>query len=95
MHTCATPPLTRMLTRTNVLPAWVLVTLRARALQDLVLAEDEFALARPLLRLEHLQRLTLAGSDSTHMPVKLEWLKGVNQLQHLSACMVQSSQVSV
>jgi hypothetical protein len=55
--------------------------------------DEDAALAKPLLRSQQLQRLALTGGDSMYVPVRLDWLAAAPQLQHLTACVVQSGQV--
>jgi hypothetical protein len=55
--------------------------------------DEDAALAKPLLHSQQLQRLALTGGDSMYVPVRLDWLAGAPQLQHLTACVVQSGQV--
>jgi hypothetical protein len=56
--------------------------------------DEDAALAKPLLRSQQLQRLALTGGDSMYVPVRLDWLAAAPQLQHLTACVIQSGQVS-
>ncbi|KAF6261736.1 hypothetical protein COO60DRAFT_734316 [Scenedesmus sp. NREL 46B-D3] len=54
--------------------------------------DEDAALAKPLLRSQQLQRLALTGGDSMYVPVRLDWLSAAPQLQHLTACVIQSGQ---
>jgi hypothetical protein len=76
-----------------------MMNMHCRVIQGLMVDEgdsddEDAALAKPLLRSQQLQRLALTGGDSMYVPVRLDWLAAAPQLQHLTACVIQSGQVS-
>lgn len=57
------------------------------------LMEEESSITKPLMNMRQLQNLDLTGAEGMKVPVKLEWLTATPQLQHLTACILQSSEV--